>query len=191
MWRELDDILKERFLHSLGGQIGVDAAAIDSGDGETMETVYRFAFPRFNRKIVAIKGVNGKRPPIEVSKQKTRGGRLFIVGVDGIKSSIFNRLQRGKSIRFSKDLDPVWFEQLTSERPVVRYTRGQPVRRFERVLGRDAEALDCMVYAVAVKNLLNINWEARREMLANGQKVTSAANDNRPRVIQSAWMAGG
>lgn len=46
-WSELVGVLKMRFPHALGGTIGLDAAAIDSGNGETMEAVYRFAFPRY------------------------------------------------------------------------------------------------------------------------------------------------
>jgi phage terminase large subunit GpA-like protein len=69
-WQELDDLLKMRFSHQLSGKIGIDAAAIDSGDGETMQHVYGFAFPRAARRILAIKGVDGTRDWIERSKQK-------------------------------------------------------------------------------------------------------------------------
>jgi phage terminase large subunit GpA-like protein len=72
-WRELDEMLKERFQHPFGGKLGVDAVAIDSGDGETMQDVYKFCFPRYRRRIFAIKGAPGKRPWIERSKQKTNG----------------------------------------------------------------------------------------------------------------------
>src|SRR5262249_51675627 len=41
-------------------------------------------------------------------------------------------------------LEAAYFEQLTCERLIVRYQRGQPVRRFERIPGRRAEALDCL-----------------------------------------------
>ncbi len=185
-WRELDEMLKLRFPHPFGGTLGIDGTAIDSGDGETMEPVYRFAFPRFGRKVVAIKGVGGKRPPIERSSQKIRGGALWIVGVDGIKSHIAGRLSRGNSIRFSDQLPAVWYEQLTSERAVIRYSRGQPQRRFERIPGREAEALDCTIYAFAVRNIVNVNWDSREELLRNPElKQASAA---RPRVIPNPYM---
>jgi phage terminase large subunit GpA-like protein len=188
-WRELDGVLKQRWKHPLGGTLGIEAAAIDSGDGETMETVYRFAFPRFNRKIVAIKGVTGKRPWIEKSRQKVKGGNLFIVGVDGLKSHIAARLARPASFRFSDDLPEAWFEQLCSERLVVRYSRGQPERRFERIPGRLAEALDCTVYAFAARQLINVNWAAREEQLRDPEGG-SANLPTRPRVIESAWLRG-
>jgi phage terminase large subunit GpA-like protein len=68
--------------------------------------------------------------------------RLYIVGVDSIKSLLFQRLKRGQSIRFSNTLDGSYFEQLASERLVTRYLRGRPERRFERIPGRRAETLD-------------------------------------------------
>lgn len=185
-WRELDELLKLRFPHPYGGTLGVDATAIDSGDGETMELVYRFAFPRFGRKVMAIKGVAGKRPPIERSSQKIKGGILWIVGIDGLKSHIMGRLTRGNSIRFSDELQPVFYEQLTAERAIVRYVRGQPQRRFERIPGKDAEALDCTVYAFAVRNLVNVNWDARAEGLRNPQLVQPITR--RPKVVKSNWL---
>lgn len=186
VWRELDDMLKWRFPHPLGGQLGIDAAAIDSSDGDSMEIVYRFAFPRAGRRVFAVKGVAGSRPFIERSRQKVQGGWLWLVGVDSIKTHIVSRLGHGGAMRFSDALPPVWFEQLCSERVVVRYSRGQPFRRFERIPGRAAEALDCTVYAFAARHNLTVNWSAREELLRN--PVAAAPALPRPRTISSAWM---
>lgn len=185
-WSELDELLKMRFPHPAGGRLALDAVAIDSGDGETMERAYAFAFPRFRRKVLAVKGVAGNRPWIEMSKSKVKGGRLFIVGVDGIKSHLNARLTRGSTIRFSDKLSAEWFEQLASERVMVRYRRGQPFRQFERIPGRRAEALDCVVYAFAARQLVNVNWASREEALRSPAAPQPAPA--RPRVIQSAWM---
>jgi len=187
-WAELDELLKLSLQHPLGGKLGVEAVAIDSGDGETMELVYGFAFPRFSRKVLAIKGANGNRPWIEASKSKVRGGRLWIVGVDGIKANVVARLARGRSIRFSDTLPPVWFEQLASERAVVRYTRGQPVRRFERIPGRRAEALDCVVYAIAARQIVNVNFEERAAALRRGENAGLVSAEQQPRRVRSRWM---
>lgn len=180
-WAELDEVLTTRWTHPLGGKIGLDAVAIDSSDGNTMEAVYAFAFPRFRKKILAIKGVAGTRPWIERSRSKVKGdGFLWIVGVDGVKSAVFGRLMRGHSIRFSETLETAWFEQLASERVVVRYVRGQPTRRFERIPGRRAEALDCVVYAFAARQIVNVNWARRAEEL-------SGAEVSRPRKSRELW----
>lgn len=182
-WAELDELLRGRWPHPLGGKLKVDAVAIDSGDGDWTDRVYAFCFPRLARRVLAIKGVFGNRPGLQASKSKVKGGRLFLVGVDGLKTTIYNRLARGRSIRFSDSLEPVWFEQLCSERKVLRYVRGQPVRRFERKPGAQAEALDCTVYAFAARQILTLNWDAREEELKSEAPAKPPA-----RVIRSSWM---
>jgi phage terminase large subunit GpA-like protein len=57
---------------------------------------------------------------------------------------------------------------------------------FERIKGRQAEALDCTVYAMAVRDLVHVNWSAREEQLRNPTMETPAVA--MPRVIQSEWM---
>lgn len=188
-WAELDSVLSTKWDHPLGGKIGIDATCIDSSDGVTMEKVYAFAFPRFRRKVLAIKGVTGTRPWIERSKSKTKGGTLWIVGVDGIKGTIVSRLKRSNMIRFSNDLPGVWYEQLASERVVVKYSGGQPRRMFDRIPGRAAEALDCTVYAFAARNVVNVNWIARRGQLESGGLVgaVSVARASAP-IAKSEWL---
>ncbi|WP_367714504.1 phage terminase large subunit family protein [Nitratireductor sp. GISD-1A_MAKvit] len=184
-WAELDETLRTRWPHPLGGRIGIDAAVIDAGDGATMAHVTKFAYPRAGRKILAGKGYAGQRPFIERSKSKTLGGRLWIIGVDSIKTHLLNRLAQPGNVRFSDDLGPEWFSQLASERAVVRYTRGQPVRRFERIPGKRAEALDCAVYAIAARSVLNPNWEEIADRLRRGVEESAP---KAKAVIRSNWV---
>lgn len=184
-WSQLDQLLGERFPHALGGKIAIDATAIDAGDGTTMHAVTAFTRPRTRRKVVAIKGAAGNRPLIERAGSKTKtGARLWIVGVDTAKTQIFARLTRGGTIRLSADLPRVWHEQVASERAVLRYRRGQPVRSFERIPGRRAEALDCLVYALAARQLINPNWGERRDQLAQEAAPVRRAGP----VLKSSWM---
>ena len=74
---------------------------------------------------------------------------------------------------------------MASERRVVRYIRGAPVRRFELIPGRRAEALDCLVYAMAARLAVTANLEARE-----GEMACPAAPAARSAVIRSAWLAG-
>jgi phage terminase large subunit GpA-like protein len=91
---------------------------------------------------------------------------------------------RPGAFRLSAELPEVWFEQVASERAVVRYRRGQLVRSFERIPGRRAEALDCLVYALAARQMVAPDWQARRAALAG-----AAAPEARPRVVtESRWM---
>jgi phage terminase large subunit GpA-like protein len=138
-WSELDVALGTQWDHPLGGKIKVDATCIDSSDGETMETVYRYAFPRFRRRVFAIKGVGGNRPWIEKSKSTVKGGKLFIVGVDGIKSHIFGRLARASSMRFSKSLPDVLVEQARGRATgsqIFARTNGPAIRSGARATTR-------------------------------------------------------
>jgi phage terminase large subunit GpA-like protein len=72
--------------------------------------------------------------------------RFAIVGVDNLKNVIFDRLTRGRGIRFSNSLEPIYYEQLASERRVVRYRQGRPFRRFEPISARVRnESLDAII----------------------------------------------
>ncbi len=185
-WSQLDVLLASKWPHPLGGEIGVDATCVDSSDGTTMETVYKFCVPRFRRRIMAIKGVSGSRPWIERSKSKSASGRLWIVGVDSIKRALIDRVRGGDLVRFSRDLPAVWFEQFASERLVVRYNRGQPVAHFERIPGRAAETLDCTVYAFAARQVLTVNWGQRREALSGAPAPAPQVE----RKSQNSWLGG-
>lgn len=107
----------------------------------------------------------GARPGFAMAKGKTVGNRLALVGVDTLKNVIFERLQRGRGIRFSQSLEPIYYEQLAAERRVVRYARGMPVRRFERTGRTRAEALDCLVYAFAARQAVPIPFDRREAEL--------------------------
>jgi phage terminase large subunit GpA-like protein len=181
-WTELDDALKTVWKHPNGGVLRLDAAVIDSGDGGVTDLVYSFTRPRLSRRVVSGKGVAGfARPAIQRSSAK--GTPLFLIGVDALKSQLLNRLSRGRTIRFSRDLDSRFFEELTSERRVVRYVRGQPTRRFERIPGRRAEALDSTVYAMAARSLVNMDL-GRREAELSSVDMPAAPKT----VIRSAWL---
>jgi len=187
-WADLDGLLHQQFPHALGGRIGIEAAAVDAGDGTTMHRVTAFCTPRTRHKVMAIKGAPGNRPMIERAASRTKtGARLWIVGVDTIKTLLFARLGREGLIRLSADLPPVWFEQLASERAVVRYRRGQPVRSFERIPGKRAEALDCTVYAMAARQVINPDWDRRHAALTG---KAPAPVQSAP-VLKSSWMKRG
>ena len=162
-WAELDALLRTKWRHPFGGQIGIDATAVDSG--AWTDKVYAFCFPRLNRRIWPVKGFAGHHVPFAPSRGKVKGGRLFLVGVDTIKTTIINRFTRGQSIRFAGHLGDEYFAQLASERKVVRYSRGQPLVRFERKVGARAEALDCLVYAWAARAGAQIQFDRRESEL--------------------------
>ncbi len=184
VWEELDALLRTRWQHPNGGGIGIDACAIDSGDGGHTDIVHGFTRPRFGRRVVSIKGVAGFSRPF-LQRSGSKGAPLWLVGSDAVKAQLFNRLQRGEGVRFSNTLEPIYFEQLTSERRVVRYSHGRPAARFERVQGKRAETLDATVYAWAARQLVGMNLDRREEELAS-----RAASKKASVVVKSKWLVG-
>ena len=65
----------------------------------------------------------------------------------------------------------------------MRYVRGAPVRLWERIPGRRAESLDCVVYGMAVRNLVTANLDRREEEVASATMPKKA-----PTVVKSAWL---
>jgi phage terminase large subunit GpA-like protein len=169
-WDELDDLLRTRWRHPWGGQLKVDAACIDAGDGDHYDTVLNFCLPRMHRRVFATKGLYGARPGFAMAKGKRIEGKLGLIGVDTLKKLIFDRLQRARGIRFSRSLEPVYYEQLASQRRVVRYSRGQPIRRFEMTSERQRkETLDCLVYGTAARQAVTISYDRRETELRTGE----------------------
>ncbi|MFU1479062.1 phage terminase large subunit family protein [Roseovarius sp. C7] len=183
-WAELDDLLRRDFRHPAGGVLQYDAVLVDSGDGGMTDQVYGFTRSRIGRRIFPLKGVAGFKRPL-VERSKTRAVPLQLVGVDVAKHRLLNGLQARTGWRFGDTLSDDWFMQLTSERRVVRYSRGQPAARFERIVGRRAEALDCVVYAMAARALVGVAVDRREADLAS---VTGARK--RVTVARSKWIDG-
>jgi phage terminase large subunit GpA-like protein len=185
LWIEIDELLKSKWKHPHGGWLRVDSACLDCSDGDHFDKVIAFCAPRASRKIMAVKGVAGPRPALVASHTKMKhGGRLWLCGVDGLKGVIFSKLARGSSIRFSNSLGPEYYDQIASEKRVTRYARGKPVRRFERLPGKRAEALDALVYATAARSVVTIQMDTRADDLRN---ATPAAAP--PTIIKSKWMS--
>jgi phage terminase large subunit GpA-like protein len=174
--------------HPAGGALKIDGCAIDAGDGGVMDHVVSFTAPRLARKVLAIKGAAGFARPAIV-RSKVKGKPLFVCGVDAIKSQLFARLAKGRSIRFSHALPGEWFEQLASERRIIRMSGGRPVPRFERRPGMRAEALDCFVYGLAAKAALSLAAAAfsqREDELRHPEPPPIATRDPLPVDVVSA-----
>lgn len=186
-WAELDEALRTVWRHQSGHHLGVAAALVDAGDGKTMDKVLAFCGPRRNRRILAGKGAPGNRPWLQRPQTKRRGGaRLHIVGTDGIKATILQRVKGSSSIRFSDTLEPVWFEQLAGERLTTRYSRGVLTRQWNPVPGRRNEALDCTVYAFAARKALPDNLGLLSGAVAAPKPAAKAAG----RDSGKDWLGG-
>lgn len=184
-WDELLAVLSTKWRHPLGGEIGISASAVDSGDGGRTQHVYDFCErPACQAlKIVAIKGDDGPRPVIEVSRtrRRKRTAPLYIIGVDQVKTDICVSLpleaSAQQSIRLSNSLTDEFHRQLNSERRVLKYKSGRPVVTFDRVGNRRAEALDSVVYGIAVKNICRIDYARRYDELKSDQPARKSLKD--------------
>ena len=181
-WAEVDDALKRQFAHPLGGVMILDAAVIDSGNWA--DQVYAFCRPRTARRILPGKGMAGfGRASLEFSA--SRKVRLGIIGVDGIKQQLHQRLAHGDTILFSDQLGGDYFDQIRAERLVTKYSRGNPVKRWEVISGRRNEALDTLTYSHAARGLVGVDMERRASDLA---RVTGSEKPSM--VIKSKWLDG-
>ena len=184
LWSELDDLLRETWAHPFGGGLGIDAAAVDAGDGETFAAVVDFCQPRHGRRIYAVKGAAGTRPALATTKTANKK-RLAIVGVDPLKGRVVALLTGGAGIRFSDRLEPRFFDEVASERRVIRYRKGVPEAQWHRIPGRAAEGLDCLVYAVAIRERIKGSADRREAQL---REVPEAVPARKPTLRRPKWI---
>lgn len=179
-WAEVDDALKRQFMHPLGGVLMVDAAIIDSGNWA--DQVYAFCRPRAARRILPGKGMAGfGRASLAFSA--SRKVRLGLIGVDGIKQLLHQRLSHDETILFSDHLGGDYFDQIRAERLVTKYSRGHPVKRWEITSGRRNEALDTLTYSYAARGLVGTDLVRREADLARVTGFLKPAM-----VARSKWL---
>jgi phage terminase large subunit GpA-like protein len=184
-WAVLDEKLKARYRHPCGVGLAILATGVDSGGHHTDE-VYQFCRVRRWRNIFAIKGASKPGRPVIAQRPsmvdvtwkgqtERNGAELWFVGTDTAKDWIYNRYSFPDgpgSLHFANDLPDDFFAQCVAERKVARYIRGH--KRIEWIKGKAErnEALDLMVYCLAMAQYLGINryqendWERVRQSLA-------------------------
>ena len=187
-WAVLDEKLKVRYPHPCGVGLGILATAVDSGGHHTDE-VYQFCRIRRWRNIFAIKGASKPGKPVIAQRPsmvdvtwkgqtERNGAELWFVGTDTAKDWIYNRypFEDGPgALHFANDLPDEFFDQCVAERKVARYVRGH--KRIEWVKGKAErnEALDLMVYCLAMAHYLGLNrykehdWERIQQALAQAR----------------------
>lgn len=167
IWRQLTTVLTQPIpLESGAGALRVKCACIDSGGHFTHE-VYQFARENRLKNWFAIRGASqrgkpavGKPTSVDLNfkdKALKKGAKVYVLGVDTIKSTIFARLKHNTPgpgyIHFNNDLPSDFFEQLTSEKQITRYVRGFPIKEWVKKPGARNESLDTKVYAYAALQL--------------------------------------
>lgn len=157
LWLKVREFLLAPVKTRDGREGAIYAACIDSGDGYSTQTVYRFCAPLEKRRIVAVKGVGGDRVPLVSPPTRTAfHSPLYRLGVDRLKQVIYDRLNIGVIgpgyIHIPRELSDEFWAQLTAESPETVVEHGKQVTRWKQHRPRN-EALDCAVYALAAYEL--------------------------------------
>lgn len=175
VWKQLDEVLFAEYKRADGRKLKLMATCVDSG-GHCTSEVYQYARERRDRGVVAIKGSSQKgKPPIGreskvdlnfKGKILKRGASVYMVGTDTIKDTLFGRLRHNAAgpgyLHFGQSATPEFFEQLTAERKVTRYTRnGMPVSEYIKASNARNEALDTCVYGHAALHLVYRRFDRR------------------------------
>lgn len=178
VWDELDAMLEETFPHEYGVRLPISAACLDTGgtSGYT-QAAYDYAKGKTGRRLFAVKGIAGWGRPIVESPQRKRSGKgarkvdLFLVGADEAKLIVMRRLaltQPGPGYcHFPEDEahGAEYFKQLTAEKLVTHYVKGQPVRTWTKPDKARNEALDCRVYAFAALKATPVSFKRLADKL--------------------------
>ena len=91
-WQEVDELLRTRWRHPHGGQLKIDAACIDASDGDHFDKVLNFCYPENESPSVRHQRPIWRTPLFPDAKGKRIGDKFAMIGVDGLKNVIFDRL---------------------------------------------------------------------------------------------------
>lgn len=201
VWEDLNDVLATTYRHESGLQMPISAACLDTGgtQGYT-QAAYDYAKGKTGKRLFAVKGVPGWGRPIVEKPQRKQSGKkarkvdLFLVGVDEAKLTVMRRLALEKPgpgyCHFPQDRDEDYFKQLTAEKLLVRYVKGQPIREWHKPDKARNEALDCRVYAYAALKIMVPSFRRLAERFGvkqgKSQQVAETANNLRETLQKSA-----
>jgi phage terminase large subunit GpA-like protein len=167
VWEQVDTIRKVQWPREDGGVMTVTATGVDTGGHFTPEA-YEFCRLRARDGVVALKGSStraappmGKGTKVDVNwrGKVIRGGvTLYLVGVDGLKRTVYSRLKNDQPgpgfVNFGQNGTEEFLKGLTSERQTVRYVKGFQVREWKKPSNARNEPLDLTVYCLAVLELV-------------------------------------
>lgn len=202
-WSALDEKLKARYWHPCGVGLTILATAVDTGGHHTND-VYQFCRVRRWRNVFAIKGASKPgKPPIAQrpsmvdvtwrGQTERNGAELWFVGTDTAKDWIYNRypFESGPgALHFAKDLPEDFFAQCVAERRITRYVKNKPVTEWIKGKSERNEALDLMVYCLAMAHYLGLDrykerdWDRVSQALAQSELFADKADASSSADVQ-------
>lgn len=190
VWDSLAKICAQTWTHASGVPMQITRVGIDTGDGMTVDEVYRWVRKMGRGQVVALKGRGGfdRIAPVdgpsyvdvsEGGKKISRGVGLWNVAVSVFKLETYRafrlsvptdeHLEEGGGwpegfIHIGQGVTAEWFKQVTAEQLVARKNKRTGFAKQEWVKSRDRnEALDCRVYARAVAWLMGLDrWDDKK-----------------------------
>lgn len=201
VWKELDARLLKGFTHEDGAPMAIACVTVDAGFQTDM--VWRFCEARKHRRILATVGRGGRGrklieapTPHKFKKARSQKKPMHVIGVDSGKDLLAARLKitdesKAGYVHFSNRLDPVFFEQITSERLMTRYRYGRPARVWLLPPGLTNEALDGAVGSMAALAFLGMPvvhslGKLAEQVSARGRAIRDGAvpvKVTRPRML--------
>jgi len=183
VWREFNEYLLSIFETEDGRKMRIASTCVDTG-GSSTQSVYYFLKGKARRRVFGVKGSSEQGRPI-VNKPtfiQRYNIPLYIVGTDTAKDWIFSRLKADGLIHFSESLDEEYYAQLTSEKKVLVMRNGRQAFRYQQTRKRN-ETLDCFVYGLTAKEILNPNYEIlEQKKNADPESEKPVARKQRPRL---------
>jgi phage terminase large subunit GpA-like protein len=181
-WTQLDGVLNRNWPHANGGELRIRMMAVDSG--YNTQRVYAWCKAKGAQRVMAVKGdargsqiIGTPRNVDTVSAGKRRGLKLWLVGVDILKSELYGWLGLKKP---KDDSEPIpagychfpeygedYFLELTAEHLVSHRDRQNRLyREWEVIPGRRNEVLDARIYARAAAYLVGADRVTERDVPA-------------------------
>ena len=189
IWLELDGYLNHIYRRDDNKKLRVVCTCIDSGGHHTQQ-VYVYAAKRIHRKVFPIKGSSLSNQPIINRPSYVGKNRniLYAVGTDSAKEVIFTRLKaEEETIHFPAHVDEEYFKQLTSEKRVIKYTKGGKKFAWVKINNRN-EALDTMVYGFAALHILQPNYLKIAQNIKDNTSETEKVKDVGKRTVRNDWI---
>ena len=194
VWEDLDKYLLTNFVTEDNRQLRIAITCVDSG--YSTQNVYAFCKQRQGRRVFAVKGQSQSGKPI--SNRPTQAGKqrvmLYPIGTDTAKDTLFSwlnaELEQTGYIHFPATADQEYFDQLTGEKRIVKYYKGQKKLVWQQTRERQ-EALDCFVYAMAAFYILSPNLETinkrkdNKDMANKKNKKMIKKRRNKPNWVNS------
>jgi len=208
VWKKLDEWFQQSFAHPCGQQLKLAIMGIDTGgvvDSASFAIpVYRYVKTKQQASrgcpgVIAIKGSSIRGAPPALERLQKSGINLLMVGTDGLKSTVHERLRipehgprfmhfprpyrTGDGQLVDAGFGEDFYKQFAAEELRTRYVNGYPQKVWVKVAARN-EALDLYVYTIGLYELLNPDMASLARLYAAKSKPMAppmAENKSHPK----------